>query len=145
MASDLHVLIIGAGAAGLMLGLLLERADISYEVSPLSCDKFKHSVKMFAPKGNSTAAAALFISNTPPFFLFEIYALKIFEKTKELRPLGSGIALSALSPLFEQLGMWDELQAISKPFGALHLKNEDMTEIGAFRARGEGVFDVKEV
>ena len=32
MASDLHVLIIGAGTAGLMLGLLLERADISYEV-----------------------------------------------------------------------------------------------------------------
>lgn len=41
--------------------------------------------------------------------------------------------------------MREELHAISKPFGALHLKNEDLTEAGVFRARGEGVFDVKEV
>ncbi|GJJ74725.1 hypothetical protein EMPS_07083 [Entomortierella parvispora] len=100
MASNLHVLIIGAGTAGLMLGVLLERADISYE---------------------------------------------IFEKTKELRPLGSGIALGALSTLFEQLGMWEELKAMSKPFGALRLRNEDLSEIGAFRTAGDGVFDVKEV
>jgi len=53
--------------------------------------------------------------------------------------------LSALRALFEQLGMWEELQAISKPFGALHLKNEDLTEVGVFRARGEGVMNVKDV
>jgi hypothetical protein len=32
MASKLHVLIVGAGVGGLMLAVLLERANISYEV-----------------------------------------------------------------------------------------------------------------
>ncbi|KAF9926265.1 hypothetical protein FBU30_004125 [Linnemannia zychae] len=99
MASKLHVLIVGCGTAGLMLGNLLEKACISYQ---------------------------------------------IFEKTKELKPLGSAIALTSLSHIFEQLGMYDELMAVSKNFTALHLVDEDMNHRNTFHARAPGI-DVREV
>ncbi|ORZ06152.1 hypothetical protein BCR41DRAFT_171909 [Lobosporangium transversale] len=95
MTLQLHVLIVGAGIGGLMLAVLLERANISYE---------------------------------------------IFEKTQELRPLGSAFSLhSSLMVLFEQLGMYDELLSISKPFGALHLRKEDLSLIGSLLARAPGI------
>ncbi|KAF9906429.1 hypothetical protein EC991_000676 [Linnemannia zychae] len=99
MASQLHVMIVGAGTAGLILANLLEKACISYQV---------------------------------------------FEKTKELRPLGSAIALTTLSHIFEQLGMYDEIVAASKNFGALHLVDEDLQHRNSFDARLPGL-DVKEL
>ncbi|KAF9124769.1 hypothetical protein BGW39_007924 [Mortierella sp. 14UC] len=99
MASQLHVLIVGSGTAGLILANLLEKACISYQ---------------------------------------------IFEKAKELRPLGSAIALTSLSHVFEQLGMYDEIMAASKSFGALHLVDEDFQHRNSFDARLPGL-DVKEL
>ncbi|KAH7050677.1 hypothetical protein BKA57DRAFT_459271 [Linnemannia elongata] len=69
---------------------------------------------------------------------------QIFEKTKELKPLGSAIALTTLSHIFEQLGMYDELMAVSKKFGALHLIQEDLKHRNTFNARAPGL-DVEEV
>ncbi|KAG0195666.1 hypothetical protein BGX28_000902 [Mortierella sp. GBA30] len=94
MESPLHVLIVGAGIGGLMLGILLERACISYE---------------------------------------------IFEKTKELRPLGSAISLAGLKEVFEQLGMRKEFNDISKPFGGIHLNDEELNKVGSFWSRHPGV------
>ncbi|GJJ77148.1 hypothetical protein EMPS_09507 [Entomortierella parvispora] len=95
MASKLHVLIVGAGIGGLMLAVLLERANISYEV---------------------------------------------FEKTKENRPLGSAISLhNSLMVIFEQLGLYKDILKMTKPFGALHLRKEDMTISGSLLARPPGI------
>ncbi|KAG0049874.1 hypothetical protein BGZ83_005305 [Gryganskiella cystojenkinii] len=64
-----HVLIVGGGIGGLMLGVLLERAGIPYT---------------------------------------------IFERSPEVRPLGSVMSLNAsVLPLFEQLGLYDRLNSFS--------------------------------
>ncbi|KAF9384932.1 hypothetical protein CPB97_005268 [Podila verticillata] len=92
MASKLHILISGAGIAGLMTGALLEKAGISYE---------------------------------------------IFEKAKEVRPLGSTMTLSNLSVvIFKQLGLYEGLLAISKPNRGIHLKKQSMNPIGSFLGPG---------
>ncbi|KAF8981816.1 hypothetical protein BGZ46_002229 [Entomortierella lignicola] len=66
-----HVLISGAGIAGLILALTLEKANISYE---------------------------------------------IFEKAKELKPLGAVMSLNpTVFPVFEQLGIYEDFLKISRP------------------------------
>ncbi|KAG0255773.1 hypothetical protein DFQ27_006075 [Actinomortierella ambigua] len=66
---DFHVLIVGAGLGGCMLGALLERAGVSYT---------------------------------------------IFERAKQVKPLGSAIAISANAlAIFEQMGLYDELRSFS--------------------------------
>ncbi|KAG0248828.1 hypothetical protein BG011_009868 [Mortierella polycephala] len=82
-----HVLISGAGPGGLMLAILLEKADISYE---------------------------------------------ILERSKELaRPLGSVMSLSGnILPVFEQLGLYDELLNFAKPINALHFLDSSLKKIG---------------
>ncbi|KAF9978204.1 hypothetical protein BGZ73_003385 [Actinomortierella ambigua] len=80
MAADLRVLIAGSGLAGLMLGIMLEKAGIEY---------------------------------------------LILERSAHHRPLGSAIQLNGtVLRLFEQLGMIDEINAISKSSGRLHVVNE---------------------
>ncbi|KAG0228360.1 hypothetical protein BGW42_002258 [Actinomortierella wolfii] len=80
MASDLRVLIAGSGLAGLMFGIMLERAGIEY---------------------------------------------LILERSTHHRPLGSAIQLNGtVLRLFEQLGMIEEINAISKCAGRLHVANE---------------------
>ncbi|KAF9141300.1 hypothetical protein BGX30_005148 [Mortierella sp. GBA39] len=95
--SKLHVLIVGAGPAGLFFAILMERAGISYEV---------------------------------------------FEKAKELRPMGSSMTLNVVMHLWEQLGLRDELWAISKPFAAINIRGQDMSCKGSFQSRLPGV-DIK--
>ncbi|KAF9994132.1 hypothetical protein BGZ79_001140 [Entomortierella chlamydospora] len=71
------VLIVGAGIGGLMLGAVLESANISYH---------------------------------------------ILERAQEPRPLGSAIAISAnILPVFEQLGIYEELKSISLPHISLDI------------------------
>ncbi|KAF9971751.1 hypothetical protein BGZ73_005222 [Actinomortierella ambigua] len=66
---EFHVLIVGAGLGGCMLGALLERAGVSYT---------------------------------------------IFERAKQVKPLGSAIALTANAlAIFEQLGLYEELRSFS--------------------------------
>ncbi|KAG0278204.1 hypothetical protein BGZ95_004482 [Linnemannia exigua] len=89
-----HILIVGAGPAGLFFAILMERAGISYE---------------------------------------------IFEKAKELRPVGSSMTLTMVMHLWEQLGLLEELWAISKPFGAINIRGQDMSCKGSFLSRFPGV------
>ncbi|KAG0338590.1 hypothetical protein BG000_003740 [Podila horticola] len=58
---------------------------------------------------------------------------EIFEKSKELKPLGSALSLSPpLMIYFEQLGLYNELLKVTKAFGSLRLKKENMAPIGTF-------------
>ncbi|KAF9282000.1 hypothetical protein BGZ68_006273 [Mortierella alpina] len=79
------VLIVGAGLAGLFLAILLERANIPYQ---------------------------------------------IFERAAKVKPLGSLMCLNAnILPVFEQLGLLDELMAISLPVRNTEMFNGDMSVI----------------
>ncbi|GJJ70239.1 hypothetical protein EMPS_02588 [Entomortierella parvispora] len=83
-----HTLIAGAGLAGLLLAILLERAGIPYE---------------------------------------------LFERSPEAKPLGSIISLSAnVLPVFEQLGMYEELKATSLPGSTFEILNADLERISLF-------------
>src|SRR5690554_1032377 len=57
----------------------------------------------------------------------------IIEKHEgDLTPLGSSISLNqAIQPLFEQLGMLPELEAISKPISSMTFLKESMSKIGS--------------
>ncbi|KAF9193177.1 hypothetical protein BGZ50_007717 [Haplosporangium sp. Z 11] len=57
----------------------------------------------------------------------------ILEKhSGDLIPLGSSISLNqAIQPLFEQLGMLPELEAISKPINSMTFLKESMSKIGS--------------
>ncbi|KAF9151719.1 hypothetical protein BG015_006294 [Linnemannia schmuckeri] len=75
------VLIVGAGIGGLSLGILLQKADILYE---------------------------------------------IFERTAEIKPLGSAISLnSTTAPFLRQIGVYDEFHAVSKRMEAIQIANEN--------------------
>ncbi|KAG0241701.1 hypothetical protein BGW41_005576 [Actinomortierella wolfii] len=88
MPREFKVLIAGAGMAGLMLGYLLERAGIEYE---------------------------------------------IFERAKKVVPLGSAMGLGAnILPLFEQLGMLDDVRRISKVIEDVAYLDEDLNEVMTF-------------
>ncbi|KAF9400186.1 hypothetical protein BGX21_004831 [Mortierella sp. AD011] len=81
------VLIVGAGLGGLMLGAILENANISYH---------------------------------------------ILERATELRPLGSGIALTGnILPLFEQLGIYEELKSISLPYVSTEYYDVKLKDLGS--------------
>ncbi|KAG0091239.1 hypothetical protein BGZ92_001191 [Podila epicladia] len=62
--------------------------------------------------------------------------LMILEKSKELKPLGSALSLSPpLMIYFEQLGIYDKLLDVIKPFGSLRLRKENMVPIGTFEMK----------
>ncbi|KAG0049271.1 hypothetical protein BGZ83_005912 [Gryganskiella cystojenkinii] len=83
---QIKVMIVGAGLAGLMLAILLEKLGIDYE---------------------------------------------IFERSSEVRPLGSALTIGPnMLPVFEQLGIFDELMRISLPMYSMDIYNEDMSMIG---------------
>ncbi|KAG0331845.1 hypothetical protein BG000_010558 [Podila horticola] len=51
----------------------------------------------------------------------------IYERAKEVKPLGSAISIGAtVYPLFRQLGIWDEFQALGKPLNLIHIFKEDL-------------------
>ncbi|KAF9363975.1 hypothetical protein BGX34_002867 [Mortierella sp. NVP85] len=65
----------------------------------------------------------------------------ILEKhSGELIPLGSSISLNqAIQPLFEQLGMLSELEAISKPLSTMTFLKENMSKIGSLDLQSDSV------
>ncbi|KAF8928406.1 hypothetical protein EDD21DRAFT_188595 [Dissophora ornata] len=95
---SIKVIIVGAGIGGLTLAILLERANIAYE---------------------------------------------ILEKHPCNNPLGSAICLvPSVQPLFQQLGLLDEIKRLSKPFGAMVFREENMDIIGTYSSRKP--LDIKE-
>ncbi|KAI7832733.1 hypothetical protein BC939DRAFT_434200 [Gamsiella multidivaricata] len=88
-----HVLISGAGLAGLFLANLLERANIPYQ---------------------------------------------LFERAKEVLPLGSIMCLTAnILPVFEQLGLYDDLMKVSHPSLSTKILSADLKKIGEFNAEND--------
>lgn len=58
----------------------------------------------------------------------------------DLTPLGSSISLNqAIQPLFEQLGMLEELEAISKPLSTMTFLKESMSKIGTLDLQSDSV------
>ncbi|KAG0007592.1 hypothetical protein BGZ80_004478, partial [Entomortierella chlamydospora] len=85
------VIIVGAGLGGLILGAILETANISYH---------------------------------------------ILERASELRSLGSAIAMTGnIFPLFEQLGIYEEVKSISLPNISLDLYDTKFNALGSVYAR----------
>ncbi|KAF9104597.1 hypothetical protein BGX27_010018 [Mortierella sp. AM989] len=78
--SGMKIIIVGAGIGGLTMGILLERANISYE---------------------------------------------ILEKHVCLNPLA----------LFQQLGLLDEIKMLSKPFGTVVFREENLDIIGSYSCK----------
>ncbi|KAF9286723.1 hypothetical protein BGZ68_002623 [Mortierella alpina] len=68
----------------------------------------------------------------------------VFEKAKELKPLGSAIVITSLMHIFEQLDMKGDILAMSKPFGALHIREETLNLKGSFFVRHPYGYDNKE-
>ncbi|KAF9948642.1 hypothetical protein BGZ70_002138 [Mortierella alpina] len=61
----------------------------------------------------------------------------VFERSAEVRPLGSVLSLNAnILALFEQLGLLDEVLAISKPCTSLDLFDGSMQSIGSISSSG---------
>ncbi|GJJ71516.1 hypothetical protein EMPS_03866 [Entomortierella parvispora] len=61
----------------------------------------------------------------------------ILERAKEIKPLGAVMALSpSIQPVFEQLGIFEELMKVSYPVLGIQFLNEDMSKIGEFDSVG---------
>ncbi|KAF9171562.1 hypothetical protein BGX21_000979 [Mortierella sp. AD011] len=87
-----HVVIVGAGLAGLFLAILLDLQGVPYE---------------------------------------------IYERAKAIRPLGGVMSLNAnILPVFEQLGLLEELKSISLPTSDFHVYKSNMKLISAIEGVG---------
>ncbi|KAI8350677.1 hypothetical protein B0O80DRAFT_457228 [Mortierella sp. GBAus27b] len=81
-----HVIIIGAGVAGLLLAILLKRANITFD---------------------------------------------IYERAETVKPLGAIMSLNVnILPVFEQLGLYDDLMKVSYTSPGMHVFSEDLQELG---------------
>ncbi|KAF9101918.1 hypothetical protein BGX27_011278 [Mortierella sp. AM989] len=83
------VLIVGAGIAGLMLGILFESLDIPYH---------------------------------------------IFDRASTVRPLGSALGLGSNTlPVFEQLGLYEEIMKFSIPFRSMEIFDHELHKLGSVK------------
>ncbi|KAF9158026.1 hypothetical protein BGX21_004629 [Mortierella sp. AD011] len=95
MSQHPKVMIVGAGLGGLLLGLLLEKMGVEYD---------------------------------------------IYERYASLKPYGAGMSLGAnILPVFEQLGIYEDLLKISLPCSQMELYKEDMTPVSKVNIGGESV------
>ncbi|KAI1314307.1 hypothetical protein EDD11_002291 [Mortierella claussenii] len=59
---------------------------------------------------------------------------RIFERSKESRPLGAVMSLNAsVMPVFEQLGLMKDLMSISRPILCTHIMDENMKEMALLK------------
>ncbi|GJJ68649.1 hypothetical protein EMPS_00995 [Entomortierella parvispora] len=85
-----HVMIVGAGLAGLLLAILLDKAGITYE---------------------------------------------IYERASSVKPLGSIMSLNAnIQAAIDQIGLLEELKAISFPAGEANIMYDNMDIIASFNS-----------
>ncbi|KAF8978206.1 hypothetical protein BGZ46_006724 [Entomortierella lignicola] len=83
-----EVLIVGAGIGGLMLAILLDQINISYQ---------------------------------------------IFERASEVRPLGSAMSFNGCTfPFLDQLGIYEELRKVSKPYSEIAFYNANLKKLGSY-------------
>lgn len=55
----------------------------------------------------------------------------ILERSSFANPMGSAISLHAsVIPLFKQLGIWAEIEKVSKPMSHFSIKREDGSDLG---------------
>ncbi|KAG0047969.1 hypothetical protein BGZ83_007084 [Gryganskiella cystojenkinii] len=91
--SDLRVIIVGAGLAGLIMGIMLEKAGIDYH---------------------------------------------IVEQASRLRPLGTSISLHpVILDIVDQLGLLDEMVAMSKPLRGITVLSSKGRKVGRIDTRGK--------
>ncbi|KAF9347983.1 hypothetical protein BGX26_000563 [Mortierella sp. AD094] len=61
---------------------------------------------------------------------------QIFERASEVKPLGSAISLSGdIFPALEQLGIYEELKKVSKPYDEVEFYTGDLKKIGGFNTK----------
>ncbi|KAG0248829.1 hypothetical protein BG011_009869 [Mortierella polycephala] len=114
-----HVLIIGAGIGGLLLGNLLEIAKIPYQI-------FERS-KEIKPVGMCFVV---------PFIVYD-YTRKEEEEEEEEEEGGSVMCLTEnIFPALEQLGLYDELQKFSHLAYLYNFYSDDMKKIGNISGKG---------
>ncbi|KAF9897075.1 hypothetical protein BX616_006230, partial [Lobosporangium transversale] len=65
------------------------------------------------------------------------YPYHVFERATKLRPLGSAMTLGPnILPVFEQLGLLEEIEKMSFPCPALEIYNHDNTKFGSVKLMG---------
>ncbi|KAF9144977.1 hypothetical protein BGX30_010799 [Mortierella sp. GBA39] len=63
---------------------------------------------------------------------------EIYERSKEIRPLGGIMALNAgIFPVLEQLGIYEELQNVSLPSQQFNIYSGGMSKIATLKTKGE--------
>ncbi|KAF9109075.1 hypothetical protein BGX27_008027 [Mortierella sp. AM989] len=61
----------------------------------------------------------------------------IFERASEVKPLGSAMSFTGdIFPALEQLGIYEELKQVSKPYSILEFYNAALKKLGAFDIKG---------
>ena len=122
------VLISGAGLAGLFLALLLEKANIPYEI-------FERA-KEVLPLGKKPPH----LSHCRAFpkvnygWQLKQFLYSFLQKKKK----GSVMSLSCnILPVFEQLGLYDDLMRISYPCYRSTFLTSDLKKIGEYTADGD--------
>ncbi|KAG0003321.1 hypothetical protein BGZ80_003243 [Entomortierella chlamydospora] len=69
----------------------------------------------------------------------------ILEQSVIIRPLGTVVVISAMvSPLMEQLGLLDEIESHSKPFGGITFLQDDHSFVGKIVLNNKKAIDQKE-
>jgi hypothetical protein len=116
-----HVLIIGAGMAGLYLAILLEEANISYQL-------FERTTKI-KPLGKF-----VLLNNDK---LTQINAVNIRLPNSLHRCSGAVLSLNCgILPSFEQLNLYEDLLKISLPVASTDIYKESMKKISNVPAEG---------
>lgn len=129
-ASKPEVIIVGAGLGGLLLAQLLEQINVPYhiyersaEVKPLGMGSTIH-----LHPGTRTTGKQNFKNAIP---------LHIALCLPSSRSIGSAMALGPnIFPVFEQLGLLEELKKISFPYRSSDLYTEDMKKLGTMDMSG---------
>lgn len=120
-----RVIIVGGGLGGLLLAVILEQVGIPYTV-------FERSSEM-KPLGKTASSYIEFFSHVPStnseIFLLAFLHIKLYPGA--IMCLNSGIL-----PVFEQLGLFEDLMRVSLPCHAMNIFQENMKKISEVKMEG---------